>query len=59
MSRNKIMINDMKNEKKTYSKPEMTYELELETRAGTPVSALEGNPLDLLSLESNALSGNE
>ena len=44
-------------EKKSYSKPEIIHELELETRAGSPLTGIDSDPLDLLGVDTDGMNG--
>ena len=47
----------LEQEKKSYSKPEIIHELELETRAGSPLTGIESDPLDLIGVDTEGLNG--
>lgn len=44
-------------EKRPYFKPEIIHELELETRAGSPLTNIEVSPLDLIGVDTNGMNG--
>ena len=44
-------------DKKPYSKPEIIHELELETRAGSPLPGIESDPLDLIGVDTGGMNG--
>jgi hypothetical protein len=44
-------------EQKPYSKPEIIHELELETRAGSPLTGIDTDPLDLIGVDTEGLNG--
>lgn len=44
-------------ERRSYSRPEIIHELELETRAGSPLTSIELGPLDLIGVDTDGMNG--